>query len=150
MAYYNPNYNGIQQPYNPSGIWTNPTAGYPSTYPSSNTGGSAWTPQANPQQPQFSIVSIQGRAIAEDYPVAPGAKVMMVDTTEMVAYIKERNAQGALLPFLTYDLVLREDQPKQEAAPVAPTIDYEKIRDIVKEEVDKTFKGKQKNYKEAK
>lgn len=139
------------QPYNPSGIWTNPagTGGYPNTYPSNNTGGSAWNPPAN-QQPQFSIVSIQGRAIAEDYPVAPGAKVMMVDPTEMVAYIKERNAQGALLPFLTYDLVLREDQPKQEAAPVAPTIDYEKIRDIVKEEVDKTFKGKQKNYKEAK
>lgn len=149
MAYYNPNYNGIQQPCNPSGIWTNPAAGYPSTYPSGNTGSSAWNPPNN-QQPQFSIVSIQGRAIAEDYPVAPGAKVMMVDTAEMVVYIKERNAQGALLPFLTYDLVLREDQPKQEAASVAPTIDYEKIRDIVKEEVDKTFKGKQKNYKEAK
>lgn len=137
------------QPYNPSGIWTNPAAGYPNTYPSNNTGSSAWNPPAN-QQPQFSIVTVQGRSIAEDYPVAPGAKVMMVDPTEMVAYIKERNAQGALLPFLAYDLVLREDQPKQETAPVAPTIDYEKIRDIVKEEVDKTFKGKQKNYKEAK
>lgn len=32
MAYYNPNYNGIQQPYNPSGIWTNPGTGYPNTY----------------------------------------------------------------------------------------------------------------------
>lgn len=138
------------QPYNPSGIWTNPGIGYPNnTYPSNNTGGSAWTPPAN-QQPQFSIVSIQGRSIAEDYPVAPGAKVMMIDATEMVAYIKERNVQGALLPFLTYDLVLREDQPKQEAVSAAPAIDYDKIRDIVKEEVDKTFKGKQKNYKEAK
>lgn len=137
MPYYNPNYNGIQQPN--YGAFS---------YPQQNTAGN-W-PQIQPQQPQFSIVSIQGRAIAEDYPVAPGAKVMMVDTTEMVAYIKERNVQGALLPFLTYDLVLREDQPKQEAAPVVPTIDYEKIRDIVKEEVDKTFKGKQKNYKEAK
>lgn len=47
-------------------------------------------------------------------------------------------------------ILFLEDQPKQEAAPVVPTIDYEKIRDIVKEEVDKTFKGKQKNYKEAK
>lgn len=137
MAYYNPNYNGIQQPN--YGAFS---------YPQQNTAGS-W-PQLQQQQPQFSIVSIQGRAIAEDYPVAPGAKVMMVDPTEMVAYIKERNVQGALLPFLTYDLVLREDQSKQEAVPAAPTIDYDKIRDIVKEEVDKTFKGKQKNYKEAK
>lgn len=138
----------FNQPY--PGVWNYGAPGYPSNmYPSGNTGSSAWTPSAN-QQPQFSIVSIQGRAIAEDYPVAPGAKVMMVDPTEMVAYIKERNVQGALLPFLTYDLVLREDQPKQEAVPAAPAIDYDKIRDIVKEEVDKTFKGKQKNYKEAK
>lgn len=102
------------------------------------------------QQPQFSIVSIQGRSIAEDYPVAPGAKVMMIDANEMVAYIKERNVQGALLPFLTYDLVLREDQPKQEVAAQPQSIDYEKIRDIVKEEVDRKIAGKQKNYKEAK
>lgn len=139
----------FNQPY--PGIWNYGAPGYPSNmYLSGNTGGSTWTPQASPQQTQFSIVTVQGRSIAEDYPVAPGAKVMMVDPTEMVAYIKERNVQGALLPFLAYDLVLREDQPKQEAAPAVPTIDYEKIRDIIKEEVDKTFKGKQKNYKEAK
>lgn len=136
MAYYNPNYNGVQQPN--FGAFN---------YPQQNTAGN-W-PQFQ-QQDQFSIVSVQGRTIAEDYPVAPGAKVMMIDPTEMVAYIKERNAQGALLPFLTYDLVLREEQPKQEAMPQATTIDYEKIRDIIKEEVNKTFKGQQKNYKEAK
>lgn len=137
MAYYNPNYNGVQQPN--FGAFT---------YPQQNTAGS-W-PQFQPQQNQFSIVSIQGRSIAEDYPVAPGARVMMIDPKEMVAYIKERNAQGALLPFLTYDLVLREEAPKQEAAAPSTIIDYDKIRDIIKEEVDKTFKGKQKNYKEAK
>lgn len=137
MAYYNPNYNGVQQQPNFGAF----------NYPQQNSAGS-W-PQFQ-QQNQFSIVSVQGRTIAEDYPVAPGAKVMMIDPTEMVAYIKERNAQGALLPFLAYDLVLREEQPKQEAVSQVPTIDYEKIRDIIKEEVDKTFKGKQKNYKEAK
>lgn len=137
MAYYNPNYNGVQQQPNFGAF----------NYPQQNTAGS-W-PQFQ-QQNQFSIVSVQGRTIAEDYPVAPGAKVMMIDPTEMVAYIKERNAQGALLPFLAYDLVLREEQPKQEAMSQAPTIDYEKIREIIKEEVDKTFKGRQKNYKEAK
>lgn len=137
MAYYNPNYNGVQQQPNFGAF----------NYPQQNTAGS-W-PQFQ-QQSQFSIVSVQGRTIAEDYPVAPGAKVMMIDPAEMVAYIKERNAQGALLPFLAYDLVLREEQPKQEAMSQAPTIDYEKIRDIIKEEVDKTFKGRQKNYKEAK
>lgn len=136
MAYYNPNYNGVQQPN--FGAFN---------YPQQNTAGN-W-PQFQ-QQNQFSIVSVQGRTIAEDYPVAPGAKVMMIDPTEMVAYIKERNAQGALLPFLAYDLVLREEQPKQEAVSQTPVIDYEKIRGIIKEEVDKTFKGKQKNYKEAK
>lgn len=136
MAYYNPNYNGVQQPNFGS-----------FNYPQQNTAGS-W-PQFQ-QQPQFSIVSIQGRPIAEDYPVAPGAKVMMIDANEMVAYIKERNPQGALLPFLTYDLVLRKDQAMQEAAPQAPIIDYDKIRDIVKEEVDRKLAGKQKNYKEAK
>ena len=136
MAYYNPNYNGVQQPN--FGAFS---------YPQQNSAGN-W-PQFQ-QQNQFSIVSVQGRTIAEDYPVAPGAKVMMIDPTEMVAYIKERNAQGALLPFLTYDLVLREEQPKQEAASQTLAIDYEKIRGIIKEEVDKTFKGKQKNCKEAK
>lgn len=137
MAYYNPNYNGVQQQPNFGAF----------NYPQQNSAGN-W-PQFQ-QQPQCSIVSIQGRPIAEDYPVAPGARVIMVDINEMVTYVKERNAQGALLPFLTYDMVLRKDQVTQEAAPQAPVIDYDKIRDIVKEEVDKTLKGKQKNYKEAK
>lgn len=139
--------------FNSYGQWVNtgaPTA--PATFPNTyqqQTANSAWG-GGSIQQPQFSIVSIQGRSIAEDYPVAPGAKVMMIDPVEMVAYIKERNAQGALLPFLAYDLVLREEQSKQEPVAAAPAIDYDKIRDIIKEEVDKTFKGKQKNYKEAK
>lgn len=147
--------------FNSYGQWID--TGVPTTAPGAFTTNNTTTPNAysrqpvnsawgggSIQQPQFSIVSIQGRPIAEDYPVAPGAKVMMIDANEMVAYIKERNPQGALLPFLTYDLVLRDDQPKQEQAAMAPVIDYDKIRDIVKEEVDKTFKGKQKNYKEAK
>lgn len=83
MAYYNPNYNGIQQPN--YGAFN---------YLQQNTAGS-W-PQIQPQQPQFSIVSIQGRAIAEDYPVAPGAKVMMVDTTEMVA-VRNTSSQPILM-----------------------------------------------------
>lgn len=140
MAYYNPNYNGVQQPNFGS-----------FNYPQQNTAGSwPWPQFQSQQQNQFSIVSIQGRSIAEDYPVAPGARVMMIDPNEMVAYIKERNPQGALLPFLTYDLVLREEAPKQEAAAPNPVIDYDRIREIIQEEVDNKLAAKPKIHKEAK
>lgn len=68
---------------------------------------------------QFSVVQIQGRMMAEDYPVAPGAKVILIDTQELVTYVKERDVQGRSL------------KPEIEPA----TIDYEKIKSMIAEEV---------------
>lgn len=86
---------------------------------------------------QFSVVQIQGRMMAEDYPVAPGAKVILIDTQELVTYVKERDVQGRSLPFRIYDWVIREEQQavteKPEIEPA--TIDYEKIKSMIAEEV---------------
>lgn len=84
----------------------------------------------------FSVVQIQGRMMAEDYPVAPGAKVILIDTQELVTYVKERDAQGRSLPFRIYNWVLQEEQPSDDTIEIKdPVIDYEKIKEMIAEEV---------------
>lgn len=91
-----------------------------------------------------SIVPISGgRPAAEDYPVAPGAKVVLVDPSELVTYVKERDAQGRSMSFLVYDWVIREEpKPDQNGG----EIDYEKIRSMISEEVRTAMNRRNKNF----
>lgn len=134
--------------FNSAGQWVNTPPSFQGAGMMPQQPNTAWGGGMSTIQNQVSVVPINGgRAAAEDYPVAPGAKVILIDTNELVTYVKERDMQGRATNFLVYDWNLREE-PKPETS--GSTIDYEKIRDIIKEEVDKTFKGRQKNYKEAK
>ncbi len=136
--------------FNSYGQWVNTGSqaqgqNFGNSYPPQQTNG-AWG-GGQIFQNQLSIVPVNGRATAEDYPVAPGAKVMLIDQNELVAYVKERDLQGRSLPFLIYDLVIR-DEPKPEPVTAQPVIDYDKIRSMISEEVSNALK-KTNNRKEA-
>lgn len=125
--------------------WNTPTGYMQPTsfsYPPQNTAGN-W-PQYQQTMSPVSIVPINGgRAAAEDYPVAPGAKVFLVDLNELVTYVKERDPRGQSTSFAIYDWALREDpKPETQAA-----IDYDKIRAMISEEVSAAMSNRQKNYK---
>lgn len=121
-VFNNPNYYGASY----ANEMSNPYARY------QNFGSSY--PQQNPN----SINWVQGRAGAEAYPVAPGASVMLMDSNEAVLYVKSADNTGRPLPLKVYDLVERiETSEQQTAATEVTTVDYEKIRQIVSEEVNK-------------
>lgn len=93
----------------------------------------------------ISIVPINGRPAAEDYPVAPGATVIFIDPNERVTYIKSRDQQGRFTNFDIYDWTKREE-PVSESTSI-PEIDYDKIRAMISEEVSAAMNSKQRNYK---
>lgn len=89
---------------------------------------------AVPQIPnQGNIVWVQGKASAEIYPIAPGNKVMLMDSNEPVIYVKEADQTGKLLPMKVFDLVERKESitPLQETQELS--IDYDKIKEMLTE-----------------
>lgn len=109
---------------------------YPQQYPNyyynnGQTVGAAMPSTSN------SILWVQGRAGAEAYPVAPGGKVMLMDSNEPILYVKSADATGKPMPLVIYDLVVREDEVVKEPQVEAkvPEIDYEKIREMISSEV---------------
>lgn len=78
--------------------------------------------------------------------MAPGASVMLMDSTESVLYVKSADNTGRPMPLKVYDLVERTDESKKVEAK-AETIDYDKIRAIVAEEVDARLKVNKKGEK---
>lgn len=133
MAVFNPNYGNVY-----ANEASNP-------YARQQSQGSFYTPpysqwQYNqPQQNSNSINWVQGRAGAEAYPVAPGASVMLMDSTESVLYVKSADSTGRPMPLKIYDLVERTEAKPVEAK--ADPIDYDKIRSIIAEEVDSKLKA---------
>ena len=139
--------------FNSYGQWVNTGAptnqtpvSFPNSYPQQPI-NSAWG--GSPQQNQFSIVPVSGRATAEDYPVAPGAKVMMIDQNDLVAYVKERDMQGRSMPFLVYDLVVREEPKPVEPVQASQSVDYDRIRAMISEEVNAAMSNRRSSKKEG-
>lgn len=93
--------------------------------------------QSYPQQGNGSIIWVQGKAGAEAYPIAPGNKLMLMDSNEPIVYVKSADVTGKPMPLIVYDLVERKEVNEQPAPmPVeVPEIDYDKIREFVSSEV---------------
>lgn len=85
----------------------------PSTYPQPNAQGTSLNPSS-------SFVWAIGEEGAKAYPVVPGNKVAIFDSTAPVVYIKEVALDGKPLEMEIYDLVKRE-QAKLE--PEVPKMD---------------------------
>ena len=83
-------------------------------------------------QNQGNIVWVQGQTSAEVYPIAPGNKVMLMDSNEPIIYVKEADATGKLYPMKIFDLVEREEDVstkiKSEEA-----VDYDKIQKMIED-----------------
>lgn len=101
-----------------------------------------------PMQNQGNIVWVQGRGSAELYPVAPGNKVMLMDSNEPIIYVKEADQTGKLFPMKIFDLVERKEEvitplknnstdydKIKELIKAESAIDYEKIKDMITTEV---------------
>ncbi len=88
-----------------------------------------------PQQGNGSIIWVQGKAGAEAYPVAPGNKLMLMDSNEPVVYIKSADTTGKPMPLTVYDLVERVEKPEEAKVEKVPEIDYEVIKDFISTEV---------------
>ena len=90
------------------------------------------------QDPVFKWV--QGRAGAEAYPLAPGTSGFFMESDGQRLYAKASDSYGRYMPLQSYRLVPEEDQSSaaaQQLTSSAETIDYEKIRQIIAEEVSK-------------
>ena len=88
--------------------------------------------QASPQvQNQGNIVWVQGRTSAEIYPIAPGNKLMLMDSNEPVIYVKEADTTGKLYPMKIFDLVERKEKVIPTKEVVEPSVDYDKIKEMI-------------------
>ena len=138
MAYYN-NYVPNNQ------VWaTNPYSYPQSTAP---TMVQQQMPQSYDAQNDTTVAWVQGRSGAEAYPMGPGRRAMLMDSNEPVLYVKQTDMSGRYMPLQSYRLVPMEEQSQAQALP-AESIDYDKIREIISEEVNK--KMNYNNRKETK
>lgn len=124
-----PYYNNYTNPYMSSAIMpnqVNPPTGY------------AQQP-ATQQDTMFKWV--QGRAGAEAFSLAPGTSAFLMDSNEPILYAKATDSYGRYMPLQSYKLVPIEDQisSSPQIAQPAESIDYEKIRQMIAEEVGKAI-----------
>lgn len=130
MPYYNNTYGNGYPSYAPtSPVYQNnvqnPYSGY----------------QSYDSQQDTTVSWVQGRSGAEAYPLAPGRRAMLMDSNEPILYVKATDASGRYMPLQSYRLVPIEDVSNTPAL-TTEAIDYEKIREIIAEEVNKKM-----NYK---
>ena len=138
-----PSYNNFQNGYYPQPI---------SSY-LNNTNAYAYQQQTQAPMPQndtqFSWV--QGRAGAEAYSLAPGRSAFLMDSNEPYLYAKATDSYGRYMPLQTYKLV-----PVEESNAMLPmsgnseSVDYDKIRSIISEEVTRQMDSMTQPGKEKK
>ena len=94
--------------------WVNTTNPFPQApNPAGVRQQSMTVPQKTAQAPTF--LYVLGDEEARAAQLLPGTTAYMFSTQEPVAYIKEVDYSGKPVRFETYDLVKREDKPKEEA-----------------------------------
>lgn len=83
--------------------------GFPVTYPQMYA-QPTYQPQMNQNQPNSSIIWIQGESAAKSYLVAPGATVVLFDSESQTIYLKSADATG--LPSMRIlDYTIRDQKP---------------------------------------
>ena len=96
------------------------------------------------QQPDTFVAWVQGRSGAEAYPLAPGRSALLMDSNAPIIYAKSTDTSGRYLPLKSFKLVPMEDTAQTQALPTE-AIDYEKIREIISEEVNRQYKTQRKD-----
>ena len=105
---------------------------------------SQWGPQSrttavDPQPMAFRPVMnwVPNKSVVDLWPLAPGEKAAFFDSNNPLIYIKEVDRYGKPLPIVTYRMVLEEGTTIQEENAKAIDVDYDKVRQIVAEEIEK-------------
>ena len=80
------------------------------------------------QQPQNSILYVQGIEAAKAYMVAAGNSVLLMDTESPTFYIKATDQSGMPMPIRVFDFTERSMQPK---APAPELITHEQYSDLI-------------------
>lgn len=137
MAFY-PNYTNPQ--------WISPNQ--------LNTGNTMYAvnPQINQPYPNYStqqpntpngIIWVQGEVGAKAYPVAPGNRVLLMDSENPVIYIKSTDASGRPMDMEVYDMVKRESTDKETSVEAVDNHQSEYIR---RDEIDEIIEAKAKEF----
>lgn len=88
--------------------------------------------------PQTNFIWVQGEAGAQAYQIAPGSKVILMDSENQVFYIKETDSAGIPKPMRAFEFKERVHQVQ-----AAPQNDYVTKADM-KAYVDALFAEKEK------
>ena len=124
MNYYN-------NPYTPNAY------GYTTPQPNVN-GYMSTTPAIVNQQPEPIFKYVSGKSGAEAYPLAPNTNAYLMDNNEGVLYTKATDSYGRYYPLKSYRMVPMEEVSATEALPqVQESIDYDKIRQMISDEIGK-------------
>ena len=134
MNYYN-------NPYTPNAYGYTPQPnGYIST-----------TPATVNQQPEPIFKYVSGRSGAEAYPLAPNTNAYLMDNNEGVLYAKSTDSYGRYYPLKSYRMIPIEEASTTEALPqTQESIDYDKIRQMISDEMAKYMDAASPKKKEAK
>lgn len=83
-------------------------------------------PVGGQQQPQNSIIWVQGEAGAKSFLVAPGQSVLLMDSESNIFYIKSSDASGMPMPLRTFDYKERVAKADTQTADYITRAEFEK------------------------
>lgn len=107
---------------------------YPNNYQVPVTPGNMWnytTPQPTQPNPNGGFVWVQGEEAAKAYPVAPGNKVLLMDSDNPVLYVKTADNTGRPMPLETYDLVLRVNKIPEPSSDLSSYVRKDEIEELI-------------------
>lgn len=127
QPFYNNNYFTTR----PNNIgWAPPSATYNEMTSNAQTQGFQW---------------VQGEAAAKAYPVAPGNKILLMDSENPVIYLKSADMNGRPLEMEIYDLVKRN--PDEVKVEESQFVRAEELDEIIDRKISEAFKRNRKQYK---
>lgn len=88
---------------------------------------------------------VQGEAAAKAYPVAPGNKILLMDSENPVIYLKSADMNGRPLEMEIYDLVKRN--PEEVKVEESQFVRAEELDEIIDRKISEAFKRNRKQYK---
>lgn len=124
---------------------------YPNNYQVPVTPGNMWnytSVPTSPQTPNAGFVWVQGEEAAKAYPVAPGNKVLLMDSDNPVLYVKTADNTGRPMPLETYDLVLRVNKTQGPSMDLSSYVRKDEIEELIVATLN-DIRSKKKARKEA-
>ena len=115
-------------------------------YPNYNYNGYPYTQNLNAAQPQSTGINwVQGEAGAKSIPVAPGQKILLMDSESNVFYVKSSDTSGMPLPLRTFEYKEVGTSEASAASAQNTYVTHEELEKILAELKPKTTKKEEKS-----